>query len=364
MKKLLASALSIGAFALFPVIGTTGLVQAQSINPTHSDHILFSSRPANASAIGQTQVSNQVDPTASQASFSEFNPNGLTLSPDLQSVMPTNVAAALAQGSKLVGVSIVHQFYAKQGSSMVPTSLGNWEKLNHLSQYNVITSSLISGWANSTTPAANVSGTLGNRKLTSAGAVWRPATSVSPPPGGDGISKTVDNNQLSLMDWIVQNDTFDVNYTFDGQALWASYDTVTGYTDYPSLAWSPSNVTPQTGTLTASAIGVNVNNSSDTTGFSTQLNNITDNQYTISVPQSKYINTVEYGLEQVNWGVTVENSTIVPNNPTGGLLDLYYTQTWTGVTPSFSVGSGGVNLTVSGTSSLNKWVLGPLNWDS
>ena len=184
---------------------------------------------------------------------------------------------------------------------------------------------------------------------------------VNDPGGGDGISGMYDSNQLSLQVWITQNSSTSIDYTFDGQALWSSYDTVQGYTDYPNLTWWP-NEASQTGTTTHSAVGVNVNNLSQSMTFPSQLVTADQNQYEVSVPQTEYQNSVEYALSQVDWGVTVANPNLSPNDLNAGDLNCYYTQTWTGLTPSFTVGYDSASMTVSPTSKENTWLLGPLNW--
>lgn len=96
--------------------------------------------------------------------------------------------------------------------------------------------------------------------------------------------------------------------------LWSSYDTVQGYTDYANLTWW-SNDASQTGTTTHRAVGVNMND-----------------------------------LSQVDWGVTVANPNLSPNGLDAGDLGCYYTQTRTGLTPSFTVGYDTAAMTVSPTS--------------
>lgn len=311
-----------------------------------------------AAAISQPQTTVNVSPTTNQASFKEFSTQGIPVTPALASVLPHNVAAHIAHGQRLIGVSIRHFFFARQGTKMVPTSLAHWEQLNHLlpGQYNVITSSLIRSTKISRT-ASRAMDTNGLRLYPTAGQ----PLGVTGPSGGDGISGMYDNNQLSLEVWITQNSTSSINYTFDGQALWSSYDTVTGYSDYTSLAWWP-NEGLQGGTLTHSAVGVNVNNSSQTMAFPSSVYNNGDNQDTVKVPQTEYQSSVEYALQQVDWGCTVADSGLSPNDYNAGDLNAYYTQTWQAVNYSFTVGTSGAGLTVSPTSAENKWELGPLNW--
>ncbi|MCL5116959.1 MAG: hypothetical protein M1272_07400 [Firmicutes bacterium] len=327
MTKLLASAF-LGGIALFPALSIGGLAQAASIPPIQT----------------QTQITSQVSPSADQAWWKEYNPHGLAVSSSLSSIMPANVASKIANGATLIGVTVQHYFFSQKNGVTQPTSLSHWEKLHGMSQYNVVTSSLINNWTNS-----------GSQNM-----AQQPNTVVGPPPGSNGSSGTYDGNQLSIIVWITQNSTTSINYTFNGQALWSNYDTVTGYTDYQSLVWWP-NEASQAGQETRSAIGVNVNNPSQTITFPTQQLTASQNQYTISTPQTQYRNTVEYALEQVDWGVTVANPDFSPNDLNAGDMNGYYTQTWTGVQPSFSIGTS-ATLNIGGISEDNKWQCGPVNW--
>ena len=93
---------------------------------------MASGSPVEAAAVSHPQTTINVSPAANQASFKEFNTQGIPVTPALASVMPQNVAAHLAHGQRLIGVSIRHFFFALQWTKMVPTSLAQWEQLNPL----------------------------------------------------------------------------------------------------------------------------------------------------------------------------------------------------------------------------------------
>lgn len=176
---------------------------------------MASGSPVEAAAVSHPQTTINVSPAANQASFKEFNTQGIPVTPALASVMPQNVAAHLAHGQRLIGVSIRHFFFALQWTKMVPTSLAQWEQLNPLipGQYNVIMSPLIR--------SAKISGTQ-SKAMDAIGihlyCTTRHPLGVTGPGGGDGISGMYDNNQLSLEVWITQSSSPSINFTCDGQA--------------------------------------------------------------------------------------------------------------------------------------------------
>lgn len=315
--------------------------------------------PANAQTIPPTAIITEVNPAATSATFKEYNPNGIRLTPGLLSVMPANVASRVARGQKVVSIAITHQFFAVHNGLTVPTTLRNWEKINELtsSQYNVITSQYVG-------PDDGVSrGSQRNTTMVTAS----PTSAVGPPGGGScsapgcAQGNTGPSNELSMMVWVTQNSSAKIDDTFSGQAVWAGYDTRQGHTDYGSLTWWPSEAIKNGGTKTMSAEGVYINNSNDTTSFPITEQQGTNKRFTVYSPQSEDINGYQYQLKWMQWSIEVYNSQ-TPNGPNDGSLDVWYTQTWTSTTPSFSVGVGGPSLTVSGTSDQQTWSVGPANW--
>lgn len=307
----------------------------------------------------------QISQSATQATYQEVDPNGIPLTNALLNTMPASVLAQINAGSKLVSVSITHEFFAKNSGVWEPTTLGNWEQLNGLapSQYNVITSQWIgNALPSGPSPSAHVSVMAGKLYMKSGLGALKPNSSVGPPPGSNGTSGTFDENQLSLLDYVTQNSTTTVNDTFTGQAFWTNYDTVTnGHTDYGTLTWWP-NTSELAGSQTRSATGVNINNSSETEPFSTAIYNDSANAYQVSVSDVEETNDQQYALQSLQWGVKIYNDQS-PNDLNAGQLVGAYTQTYSGTSWSFSFGRSGANLTVSPSSGQNTWKLGTVNWN-
>lgn len=316
--------------------------------------------PANAQAIPATQQITDVNPSATSATFREWNPNGIVLTPALLSVMPANVATRVAQGQKVVSIAITHEFFAVQDGSTVPTPLSNWEQLNGLtpSQYNVITSQYI-GPDDGVSSGGQTAGTMVSVS---------PTTTITGGGGGGSCTapgcaqgNTGPSNELSMMVWVTQDSTTTVDDTFSGQAVWAGYDYRSGHTDYGSLTWWPSETIKNGGTKTMSAEGVYINNLNDTAAFPITEQEGTNSRFTVYSPQTQDISGYQYELKWMQWSIEIYNSQ-TPNGTNDGGLDVWYTQTWTSITPTFSVSATGPALSVTGTSDQQTWMVGPANW--